>query len=688
MSTRSDVVELLRRYDDDSWAALANRGLLRRARRDLESTLPEVVAEDEEAVEVAVADRTVRMPLTGPGHATCSCPSTSVCQHVLAAGLWLAGASDAEVGEDDSPAPGGTDVDVEVLHEEVMALDQQALVAAAGRAAYRWAHQFVSDLDEPARLVRTTHLGVELARPEVRLRYFGGGLSSWVLDQALPAPEKYRVAAVLAWQRAHGLELPALAQPASTRGPTATQRAQADSRDRLLDMVATLLSDTVRIGVSHLSGAVLDRFTTAAVWAQAAELWRLALLLRRLADQVELLLLRRSSADDLRLLDDLALAHALVAALRAGDAPHLVGRARNTYDPVRELRLLGLGSMPWRTGSGYHGLTTVFWDVDRRRFLTWTDARPTSLAGFDPRARFGQAAPWPGLPTPRDAVGAALRLTDARLSHDGRLSGVEATTAVVAEPDPDEWRQLVEGATASWTELARDSSGAPGSTSVSPDSMLAPPRPASSWAVLRPARSGSVAFDRARQVLVWPVVDEDGQALALELPWAEHLAHAIDRVERLATLDGSTAVVARVHLRAGGLVGEPLGLIRVAAPRTDLLHFDEAPTRSARPGLVDRLRRAAAPQVTAVDEPDDDGWSARTGLPTALVAMRTLVEQRAQRGVAGLAPGVLAGEVARATVTLRAQGFHAFPEHADGVDDAALLLRTHYVVQQVERVLG
>jgi hypothetical protein len=676
MSARPAVVALLQRYDDDSWAALANRGLLRRAHKDLASTSPRIVREDDEGLDVEVDDRTVRLTLAGPGHATCSCPSTSVCQHVIAAGLWLAAEeSAAGVGGDAASAS-------DVLHEEVMALDQDALTTAAGKAAYRWAHQFVTDLDRPATITRGAHLGVEFDAPDVRLRYFGGGVAAWVLDQAMPAPEKYRVAAILAWQRAHGLELPALPEVASSRGPTVTQRAQSDSRERLLAAVDTLLADTVRIGISHLSGAVLDRFTTSAVWAQGAELPRLALLLRRLADQVELLLLRRSSADDLRLLGDLAVAHALVAALRVAPAAHLVGRARNTYDPVRELQVVGLGSLPWRTGSGYQGLTTVFWEAGRERFLTWTDARPTTLNSFDPRARFHQAAPWPGLASPQEAAGRRIRLTNARLSPDGRLSGVESTSAMVSEIDADQWQRVVEGGATSWAELARERAGAG-------QSLLAAPKPASAWAVLRPTSTGRVVFDQVRQTLVWPLVDAAGDLLMLELGWADHLAHAIDRIEGLGELAGDRAVVARVHARGGTLVGEPLSVLSTEeGQRIDVLHFDAGPpVPSGKQRLVERLRRAALPP--RVEPPDDEPGArvAPTRLPTALVDLRHLVEQRAQRGVGGLAPGVLAAELEGVDARLRAQGFPVFRETVVA-EDAELVLRHHYLLQQVERVLA
>ena len=120
----------------------------------------------------------------------------------------------------------------------------------------------------------------------------------------------------------------------------------------------------------------------------------------------------------------------------------------------------------------------------------------------------------------------------------------------------------------------------------------------------------------------------------------------------------------------------------------DLLHFDERPTgRGARSGLVDRLRGLATPPREQPDL-DDEQAELAVRLPASLVDLRQLVEQRVQRGVAGLAPGVFATEVERASATLRTQGFPVFGERTVPIDDAELALRTHYLVQQVERVLA
>src|SRR5205823_6385335 len=71
---------------------------------------------------------------------------------------------------------------------------------------------------------------------------------------------------------------------------------RSESRARLRATVSELLRDTVAIGVSHLSPAIHERLTTAATWAQGVEYHRLALLLRRLADQADLLLARSASS--------------------------------------------------------------------------------------------------------------------------------------------------------------------------------------------------------------------------------------------------------------------------------------------------------------------------------------------------------------------------------------------------------
>ncbi len=668
MSLREQLVALLSRYDDDAWVAIANRGLLRRAHKDLATLDVRLVAETADIVEIAVGERRVRFGAAGPADASCDCPSPVVCQHVLTAGLWLP--AQGEAAQAPSPAS------VEELHQQLMAIDEPTLTAYAGIAGLRWAHQYLRDLETPPQLQRDGYLAVTLPQPGVVVRYLGGGLDGLVVDHKVPSLPRYRVAAVMAWQQAHGVVIEAPAVRSRSTGPTEAGLSLEDSRARLRTAVCALLTDVVRIGVSHLSPGVLERFTTAAVWAQGAEYHRLARLLRRLADQIDLQLARSAAANDLQLLDETAIAYALTQALEAaasnGEAPPwLVGRARGSYDELRTLELVGLGGYAWRSGTGYHGLTCLFWAPSRERYYSWTDTRPETLPGFDPLQRWRQPAPWSGLPSPAAAAGRLVTLTAAEVSPDARISGVESTMARTAAVGGAQLAQQL-AVHQRWADL-RESVGRR-------RSLLAAPDPNAAWAVLRPATFGRPVYDRAEQALRWPLGDSAGETLLLELPWSALNAHAVGRIETLATPAEGTLVVARMQARQGVLTGFPLSLINPgAAEPVDSLHFDPG-TRGS--DLVAALRRAG----TA--DRGDDASAAHGPVPTPLAGLRATIEQLGQRGSEGHRQAAIHAEVSQAHRALRDSGWLVFHDPDPSAAAAEVLLRSHVLVQQAELLLS
>ncbi|MEL4411565.1 hypothetical protein, partial [Shewanella algae] len=67
----------------------------------------------------------------------------------------------------------------------------------------------------------------------------------------------------------------------------------------------------------------------------------------------------------------------------------LAGASRTQYEAAGQLNLTGIGCYPWRTQSGFEGLTILFWESKGERLLTWSTSRPTSsLGSFDVRQIF------------------------------------------------------------------------------------------------------------------------------------------------------------------------------------------------------------------------------------------------------------------------------------------------------------
>lgn len=728
---RAELAAQLARYDDDTFAALANRGLLRRATKDLEKQAATVVEDGADALVMAFGEHRIRFDARGPAQARCSCPANGVCQHILAAALTLqrdaqaAPSTTAAPAEEAAPAasppadatPVAAPADpLAALHASLAAIAASDLQRHAGKAGYRWAWQFVQDLDaeNDLRVSGERNLVLAFAHPRVGFRYMGGGLDALIADADVAQAAKYRVAALLAYRRQRGLDVVAPEPTAKDKAATAaldlgmdhqlaTGGELRDSRARMRGAALQLLGECIDLGLSHLSRGIHERFATLAVWAQGAELPRLSLLLRRVADHVELLLERAGGADEHRLLDELTLAFGLASALddaaTRGTAPaHLVGRARTRYEGAGALELLGLGANAWRSAAGYVGMTMLFWSPGDDSFMSCTDARPESLRGFDPIARYRAAGPWGGLGAPAQATGRRVRLTGAQLNHQGRLSAAEATSAIVMPPgDLAAFRAAIP-ATVSWTELA-------GTLGAARRSLLSEPRPMKDWAVLEPTRFDAPRFDEARQALVWPLHDLEGRTLHAELAWTPQTRHAIARLEQLreADLAPGTRVVARVLPGAAPapsaagetgtapavLVAEPLSLIRAdsGASPIDALFFDPPPTGV---DLAMAPRRAAAPSATStVDASAPDTSS--TALPRALRELRHWMRTQAERGVGEGRAAQLAAALSERAARCGDAGFSALaaaPQAGRDAPPSHVLLRMNYLCLQFERLIA
>ena len=127
----SKVTALVATFDDASWEALASKGLLRRARKDLENGVQvEVAGEGPTALQIDVPPFVISIPVSGPAKATCTCPAPGVCQHILVAGLYLRSLTSSAPKE----RVGATE---DSIREEIASLTPGRLKSWAGAADYR-----------------------------------------------------------------------------------------------------------------------------------------------------------------------------------------------------------------------------------------------------------------------------------------------------------------------------------------------------------------------------------------------------------------------------------------------------------------------------------------------------------------------------------------------------------------------
>jgi hypothetical protein len=610
-----DIRALLESADDAYWEAVASRGLLRRAQKDLETQVP-VTLDGEQAgfLVFTVAAFNIKIPSEGPARATCTCPAPGICQHIITACLYLRAGAAAP-----SARPGQA-------RQELLAFTAEQLKRWAGAAVFRAAVRLL--LEQPdveikeagAITVRFTRLAAYCIYPP------GAGLDGIVVTQTGPRSRRLAVAAVLAFQHHCGVRLADVHELAE---PGTAPR----SREQVIDGCLALLQEIVTVGLSHLTDSTSERLATLSLSALAVNLPRLSLALRDSSDHVDMLVERRAQADEARLLGMLSRMFGLADAIRSSEPdprPDLVGQRRTEYYDVQSIELCGVAAYPWRTGSGYQGLTVLFWHRQDRRWLSWSDARPdtastqspaspdTGSRGFNPISRYDADGPWIGIRSPRQTSRTSIALTRARLNGVGRLSSTSACRASVLGPTPADDLDIGPRLFTTVAGLLEYAAGCRGIG-------LRDPNPLDSIVVFQPARWGPRAFDQINQRLIWLVADDTGRSIPFVVPYDPLHSAAIRWLESCPSLDGCK-VIARLTGPLASLTLYPITLIShgiAPVSSTDADSGIASSSGAAPSSAIDSIPGIAPGSSTSSGSGIDSGFGENNIFHLALDSART-----------------------------------------------------------------
>ena len=586
------LAALVAGFDDASWEALANKGLLRRARKDLEKGLEINVREGPSGtLQIDVPPFVVSMTAAGPGAATCTCPTPGICQHILAAGLQLQSTA-TEIPEEK------VTVNPDFIRDEIRLLTSERLKAWVGSVEYRRAVDLFAKNSLPPVIEYSDTVVIRLLPSAVEVRFVpGGGLEGLILPRQ--QGKRAGVAALLALRRSLGFEIPATAAQQSLVDTTGTPR----TKKEILDSACSVLEDAVAVGLSHASEMLVSRLITLAVSAQGAQMPRVSLALRTVADEVKSILAREARADETRLLLLIGRVYALMDAIRANSdhrSVELAGTARAQYVEVPELELSGIGAYTWQSGSGYIGLTLIFWANQTSEFLTWSYARP-EIQRADARARFFGDGPWDGAQSPKQVSAANLKLRHARRTANGRLSASMKTSALVLSPVKPETLDFGERQFARWDDLERH-------IALKQPLGLRESNPLDMIAVLQPRQFGARTFNSIQQTFCWEVFDEYNRSLVLTLPFRDWTKDAIKVLEQLSPPDDhSWRFVVRASLQDRQLLVEPVSILRAGSSESPVFHlaFDSLPQTNSGTIAIDKASETTQTEAAADDEVEE-----------------------------------------------------------------------------------
>ncbi|AFY71510.1 hypothetical protein Pse7367_3269 [Thalassoporum mexicanum PCC 7367] len=617
----NQIKQALAQYDDDSLAAIANRGMVRRARKDLQNGVVQgIIGERVESdssdrgwVKLAVAEYEVEISALGAAKATCTCPAVEVCRHILAASIWLAEGAIANTAEQDSdrdasdtnsddladPAIGypvgiqqdgkdgrpeqqsdritatpaidsGHVQEPEAKHspsQEILAHEPAQLKKWVGKKDYEAAIALLAS-NPTVGITEGSPIVIKLPDFKLECRYFlGTGLEGMVCSRKSTHSNRYLVLAILAYQRQHGIDHHAIAAPDSTKGHDSAQA-------ELLQQMLLLFTEAVGMGVCNLSNAVQQRFISQSVAATAANLPRLAKALRGIADEINLLATRSAQADEGRLFWELAQTNAIASAtlelLAKNEVPpiSLVGQHRSKYEEIGNLDLTGMGAYHWESKTGYAGVTVLFWEDQSKQWFCWSEVRPTFRGmGFSPWWRYKQSDVWEQ--SPETLSQNQLKLFSAKRNYQNRLSASSTSKVLLlgkAEPVKLDFGDRY---FKRWINL-RNYAATTVRTGLGEYDLL------QGMVVVSPTEWGERNYDQVNQVFYWWLADEDGDLLPLRVMYRPTDE---GRIRFLEALNPSQyyvwGIVAQITIAADGLALYPISLLCQPPPTISEIEPDQ-----------------------------------------------------------------------------------------------------------------
>lgn len=577
----TDWKKELAEIDDEYLTGLTNKGIMKRAYKDKETASVKITETAEEAV-LQVDNETVTLciPL---GQSKCTCPSRSICRHIILGILvlkesvcsedhtsmgtqFIDSPEDNAVTESSDSFPpkqnGIIDLPDETLSEQHNTVE---LFDSSSIQERLWNEILSYPKKNLCKAMGTRHLTSFLDKanrnlcPEIEeSSVFTIQLPGQDTTVKLLSPLEYssctchkkdlciHKAEAILWckLKAGRLSLKDLDESRKKEisvDPEQVKSAASQMKDYLEELMAA--------GLSRVSPDVADSLERFAIIGHNAGLADLERAFRALGTLYQSYLSRQASFLTADLMKKLAELYSKVnILLKTEDAACLAkeaGTFHADYFPAGNLNLAGITMEHFEDAAGYEGETVYFLETDSNRWYTYTVARPVF---YDQRKKWGKPqkaeAPWGLTCSLENLIMLQIHLDNAKCDERRRLSSSKETKGEITgnfQPDPESvpgWYYEDFGKLFSERITEQNVRG-------------------QDLVLIQPAFCERAVFSKTDQTLSMTLYDRKKREIILELAYSKEEAKNIRYLERIRE-DELPCFIGKIYLRDGRIRLIPL----------------------------------------------------------------------------------------------------------------------------------
>ncbi len=567
----SEWKKLLEPVTEDYLTGLTNKGIVKRACKDLEQAALSL-KEEENCLTVNVEEVTCSLvfPL---GESKCTCPSRSICKHIVMAVLYAknqyAGYREEEkeepLKENELGAAAEGCKETENIKQEVLkeadtyqgqdlsAEEQEnknGQYSEINQVEEIRAEEFRSVLDYPLvklkraigekrlqNLYFNTSQGLkpDIAVSSIITVFFPDtGITVRLLEpveySSCSCHKKelcqHKAEAILFYQLHTGKLTQQVLLPGTEEGKAVSM----EGAKEMGELLKGFLGEQLAAGLARSSPAVMDSLERLAILSHNQKLPEFERRLRELNGEYQLYFKRTASFQINNLLNRLCSlykrAEALAAAQTKEELAALAGEFRSGYFPCPPLSLTGMGQREFHSKSGYEGETYYFLSEDTQEWYTYTNVRPVFYENEKKRIPGDKSkAPWQ-LPCRLEELdGAKLLLYNGKASGEHRLSATSEAKAEYLGRRRLEKKKLKKQYFDDFLKLFEERLA---------DSWQQEGELENSLVLVQPALIKNASFDSIKQEYSMELYDKEEHRIVLEVAYSKTEHYTIRYLERLA----------------------------------------------------------------------------------------------------------------------------------------------------------
>lgn len=421
-----ELEQLLLTVDDDYLIGLTNKGTVKRARKDLEKT--EILYTNYENIKVEEAVVSLAAPL---GESKCSCPSRSICKHIIMAILKIA--EDKKKDKDTKERKEVKEViekkdekkEVATIETMLLQFPIEKAVKALKKKSLEKIIGFLKHENFPE-IEETSVVTVVLKEDNIKVK-----LLEPIEHSSCSCHKKelceHKAAAILYYKfKKKAITIKEL-QAFLPEEKEFDSSIRKDTAKHIKEVIRHHLSS----GLSRMSFSVMDEMERFAIICHNAGLADFERDFRKLREEYELYFKRSSAFSIEELMESLVFlyqkANVLAKTEDSDKIRTLAGEFHSEYEYIGELTLSGVGERHFHSKTGYEGEIYYFLEETTKEWYTFTNARPI----FYDRAHYvnKKTVPWNLHMLINQFSEARIKLKNAKATNDHRLSSSMETKA-------------------------------------------------------------------------------------------------------------------------------------------------------------------------------------------------------------------------------------------------------------------